>query len=170
MDRTSELSPAHATDGAPRPIIELSPMSLADVDAVLPIEIQICPFPWGRANFVDSIESGYQCWVGRVNGELIGYFIVMLAVDDAHLLTIGVKGKHQGQGFGAQLLHKAMQVARNGGSTVLLLEVRPSNETALAMYRQFGFQQIGVRRAYYPAAGGREDGLVLTRSLDEVLA
>ena len=145
-------------------------MTLADVDAVLPIEIRVCPFPWGRGNFIDSIESGYHCWVCRVNGELIGYFIIMLAVDDAHLLTIGVSEKHQGKGYGARLLHQAMQVARAGGSTLLLLEVRPSNEKALAMYKQFGFQQVGVRRAYYPALGGREDALVLTRGLSEVLA
>jgi len=152
------------------PAIELSPMSLADVDAVLRIEIHVCPFPWGRGNFIDSIESGYSCWVCRVNGELVGYFVVMLAVDDAHLLTIGVGEKHQRQGYGARLLHQAMQVARKGGSKLLLLEVRPSNEKALAMYQQFGFQQIGVRRGYYPALGGREDALVLTRSLAEVLA
>lgn len=151
-------------------VLQLSPMSLADVDAVLPIEISICPFPWGRGNFSDSINSGYSCWVGRVAGELVGYFVVMLAVDDAHLLTIGVSTKHQRRGYGASLLHKAMQVARLAAARTLLLEVRPSNENALLMYKQFGFQQIGVRRGYYPAIGGREDALVLTRSLGEVLA
>ncbi len=56
------------------------------------------------------------------------------------------------------------------GASTLLLEVRPSNEKALALYRHFGFQQIGVRRGYYPATGGREDALVLTHALSETKA
>ncbi len=94
----------------------------------------------------------------------------MLAVDDAHLLTISVAEKRQRMGFGARLLCHAMDVAQQCNATSMLLEVRPSNEKALMMYRHFGFQQIGVRRGYYPAAVGREDALVLTRALAEVLA
>lgn len=152
------------------PRIEFLPMGLHDIDEVLTIEYRVSPFPWGRGNFTDSLESGYACWVCRLNGELIGYFVVMIAVDDAHLLTISVSDKWQKKGFGARLLQQVMQVARSGGANIVLLEVRPSNASALALYRHFGFQQIGVRKGYYPAVGGREDALVLTRPLDEVLA
>ena len=152
------------------PRIEFLPMGLRDLDAVLAIEFRVCPFPWGRGNFTDSLSSGYPCWVCRLDGELIGYFVLMIAVDEAHLLTISVAEKCQKQGFGARLLQQVMQVARGSGAKILLLEVRPSNVSALALYRHFGFQQIGVRKAYYPAEGGREDALVLTHALDEVLA
>ncbi|MEI7611843.1 MAG: ribosomal protein S18-alanine N-acetyltransferase [Betaproteobacteria bacterium] len=152
------------------PRVEFLPMGLGDVDAVLAIEYRVCPFPWGRGNFTDSLASGYPCWVCRLDGELIGYFVLMIAVDEAHLLTISVSDKWQKQGFGARLLQQVMQVARDSGAKILLLEVRPSNASALALYRHFGFQQIGVRKAYYPAEGGREDALVLTHALDEVLA
>ena len=152
------------------PRIEMRPMNAGDLDEVLSIEYSVCSFPWGRGNFADSMASGYSCWVCRVEGELVGYFVLMLAVDDAHLLTISVAEKRQRLGFGARLLHHAMKVARESGATTVLLEVRPSNEKALAMYRHFGFQQIGVRRGYYPAEGGREDALVLTHALAEVLA
>lgn len=151
------------------PRVEMSPMSAKDLDEVLAIEYRVCAFPWGRGNFTDSLASGYSCWVCRVGGELVGYFVLMLAVDDAHLLTISVAEKRQRLGFGARLLRQAMDLARDGGATSMLLEVRPSNESALAMYRHFGFQQIGVRRGYYPANPGREDALVLTRALAEVL-
>ena len=150
--------------------VEMTPMRAADLDEVLAIEYRLCDFPWSRSNFADSIESGYACWVCRIGAVLVGYYVVMLALDDAHLLTIGVSPAHQRQGLGARLLRHAMDVALAGGATVFLLEVRPSNSAALAMYRHFGFAQIGVRRGYYPAAGGREDALVMTHALVEVSA
>jgi ribosomal-protein-alanine N-acetyltransferase len=150
--------------------VEMVPMSTLDLDAVLAIEFRVCAFPWGRGNFADSLASNYNCWVCRVNGELVGYFVIMLVLDEAHLLTISVSEKRQKQGLGARLLHHAMHVARQNGAKTLLLEVRPSNRNALGLYRHFGFQQIGVRRGYYPAEQGREDALVLTRALYEVLA
>lgn len=117
-----------------------------------------------------SMASNYSCRVCRVDDELAGYFVLMLAVDEAHLLTIAIAKSHQRQGLGARLLRQAMAIGLAGGATTLLLEVRPSNTKALAMYRHFGFAQIGVRRGYYPAAGGREDALVLTHPLAEVSA
>lgn len=152
------------------PRVEMLPMNVHDLDEVLAIEYRVYPFPWSRGNFADSMTSGYSCWVCRVGGELVGYLILMLAVDDAHLLNISVSEKRQGMGFGARLLRQAMISGRLGGATTLLLEVRPSNEKALELYRHFGFQQIGVRRGYYPAEKGREDALVLTHSLVEVSA
>ena len=152
------------------PYIEMQPMQLADLDEVLAIEFAVCPFPWGRGNFSDSLSSGYSCWVCRVDGVLIGYFVLMLIIDEAHLLTISVAAKRQKLGFGARLLRQAMDVALQRGARSLLLEVRPSNVSALSLYRQYGFKQIGVRRDYYPAEHGREDALVLTRELTEVTA
>ena len=152
------------------PGIEMAPMRAGDLDEVLAIEYRVYSFPWGRGNFTDSLASGYSCWVCRVDGKLVGYFVLMLVVDEAHLLTICVAEKYQRRGLGARLLRHAMDVARDGGAISMLLEVRPSNESALSMYRHFGFQQIGVRRGYYPAKHGREDALVLTHALAAVSA
>lgn len=151
--------------------IELVPMALQDVDDVLRIEYRVYSHPWSRANFVDSMNAGYGCWVCRSGGELVGYFVVMMAVDEAHLLNISVAEDRQGMGVGARLLRAAMSGAAKGGARTLLLEVRASNEKALALYRHNGFRQIGIRRAYYPAPLGREDALVFSRELmDEVCA
>ena len=153
------------------PHVDLLPMNLSDLAEVLAIEYRLYSFPWSRGNFTDSISSGYSCWVCRAGSELVGYRVFMMAVDDAHLLNIGVAEKWQGKGLGARLLRHAMITARQSGALNLLLEVRASNTSALVLYRHFGFQQIGVRRAYYPAEKGREDALVLTHPLfDEVLA
>jgi ribosomal-protein-alanine N-acetyltransferase len=152
------------------PPVDLLPMNVHDVDEILRIEYKVYSHPWSRANFTDSIGSGYSCWVCRVGGELVGYYVVMMAVDDAHLLNISVSEKRQGLGFGARLLRHAMSVARQAGASTLLLEVRPSNVRAVELYRHFGFAQIGVRRGYYPADKGREDALVMTHPLVEVAA
>lgn len=150
--------------------IELRPMTEPDLDAVLAIENTIYPFPWARGNFADSLRAGYACWVCCVDARLIAYFVLMMVVDEAHLLTIGVSKSEQRQGFGARLLSHALQTAQVLGAQSLLLEVRPSNTAALALYRQFGLQQIAVRRAYYPAQDGREDALIFCRRLGDVLA
>jgi ribosomal-protein-alanine N-acetyltransferase len=149
------------------PVVEMLPMGARDLDDVLRIESRVYSHPWGRGNFTDSIDSGHSAWVCRAGGGLIGYFVLMSVVDEAHLLNLSVDEKCQGAGFGARLLHHAMDVAGQGGAERLLLEVRPSNDRALALYRHFGFRQIGVRRGYYPASVGREDALVLTRALGE---
>ncbi|WP_313952014.1 ribosomal protein S18-alanine N-acetyltransferase [Accumulibacter sp.] len=153
-----------------RPRIEMLPLGHRDIDEMLEVEQAIYPFPWTRGNFVDSIASGYSAWGCRVAGELVGYFVLMLALDEAHLLNLSVAERHQGLGYGARLLRHAMRVARQGGAKTLLLEVRPSNRKGLVLYRHFGFQQIGARRGYYAAEAGREDALVLQHALEEFSA
>jgi ribosomal-protein-alanine N-acetyltransferase len=152
------------------PHIDMLPMNAHDLDEVLAIENALHPFPWTRGNFADSLSAGYSTWVCRVGGELIGYVVVMMAVDEAHLLNISVCERRQRMGFGARLLRHAMAVARTLGGKTLLLEVRPSNEKALELYRHFGFVRIGVRKGYYPAHEGREDAMVLVHTLAEVKA
>ena len=152
------------------PHIEMLPMNARDLDEIVAIEDAVYPFPWTRGNFSDSLSAGYSTWVCRVGGELVGYAVVMMAVDEAHLLNISVDKRRQGMGFGARLLRHAMSVARTLGARSLLLEVRPSNERALELYRHFGFVRIGVRKGYYPAQEGREDAMVLVHTLSEVQA
>ena len=150
--------------------VEMLPLGHCDIDEMLLIEEAVCRFPWTRGNFVDSIAADYGVWGCRVAGELIGYFVLMLAADEAHLLNIGVSRNRQAMGFGARLLRQAMFIAGRAGARMLLLEVRPSNDKALRLYEHFGFRQIGVRRGYYAAEAGREDALVLQYLLTEVCA
>ncbi len=152
------------------PRIEMLPMNANDLDGVLAIENAVYPFPWTRGNFADSLAAGYSAWVCRIGGELVGYAVVMMILDEAHLLNISVDQRRHGMGFGARLLRHTMAVARTLGARSMLLEVRPSNERALQLYQHFGFVRIGRRKAYYPAHEGREDALVLSHSLAEVKA
>lgn len=143
--------------------LQYEPMQTSDLDDVVALEQTVYPHPWSRANFDDSLASGYQAWVLRdAAGELLGYFLLMAIVDEAHLLNVAVSAERQGQGLGRFLLNQAVACARGLGMESVLLEVRPSNARALEIYQRYGFQQIGRRKAYYPAANQqREDAIVM---------
>jgi ribosomal-protein-alanine N-acetyltransferase len=137
-----------------------------DLDEVMAIEGAIYAYPWTRGNFVDSLRAGYECRVLRQGAELLGYFVLMVAAGEAHLLNLSIAVAHQRTGHGSMLLGDAMALARKLGARSLFLEVRPSNRAAQAFYTRFGFRKIAVRRGYYPAHSGREDALVLTLPLE----
>jgi ribosomal-protein-alanine N-acetyltransferase len=95
-------------------------------------------------------------------GMLAGYFLLMLAVDEAHLLNISVRRDLHGKGLGRTQLDKVAALSKEKGMQSVLLEVRPSNQRALAVYQHYGFVQVGVRKGYYPAVGNmREDAIVM---------
>jgi ribosomal-protein-alanine N-acetyltransferase len=144
--------------------LELRPMVVADIDEVYALEQQVFPHPWSRGNFADSLASGYDAWVLREpeEGPLAGYFLLMYAVDEAHLLDVAVCGKRQGSGLGRYLLDRIAARARAMRMVSILLEVRPSNLRALQVYERYGYRQIGRRKGYYPAhEGQREDAIVM---------
>jgi len=140
-------------------------MSQDDLDEVLEIENAIYTHPWTRGNFADSLRATYDCRTWRLEGELVGYFVLMAAAGEAHLLNLSIAARHQRSGHGSALLREALELARRRGARSLFLEVRPSNAGAQALYARFGFRRVGVRRGYYPARFGREDALVYTVEL-----
>lgn len=143
----------------------LAQMRETNLAEVLAIENAIYLHPWTRGNFADSLRAGYQCWTWRQGAELIGYFVLRVAAGEGHLLNLSIGAAHQRRGHGSTLLAEAMRIARARGAGEAFLEVRPSNMGAKALYRRFGFRQVAVRPAYYPAQPGREDALVLTIAL-----
>ena len=149
---------------ASRPRVE--PMQSRDLDEVIVVEREIYDFPWTPGNFRDSISAGYDCWVYRSETDaLIGYGVLMMGVDEAHLLNISIAAPFQGNGYGARLLEHFIDLVKRRNMSMLCLEVRPSNAAARHLYVRRGFRQVGLRRGYYPANDGREDALVLILSL-----
>ena len=147
--------------------LALVPMVPGDVDEVHALECSVFPHPWSRANFTDSLAAGYDAWLLRdPAGKLAGYFLLMYALDEAHLLDVAVSGERQGTGLGRHLMETLCERARAMGAESVLLEVRPSNERALDVYKRFGFAEIGRRKGYYPAhEGKREDAIVMRYTL-----
>jgi ribosomal-protein-alanine N-acetyltransferase len=144
-------------------LLQYAPMVAGDVDDVFAVETAVYPHPWSRGNFVDSLASGYNGWTLRDDdGTLVGYFLLMAVVDEAHLLNVAVAAPMQRQGVGLYLLDKIIACARGLSMESILLEVRPSNLRALKVYEKYGFAEIGRRKNYYPAHNGqREDAIVM---------
>lgn len=153
-------------------------MRRSDLAEVSRIEARIFPFPWSYGNFADSLDAGYDGWVFESSEApetpetpvapeaLLGYAIVMWLPAEVHLLNLSVDAPRQGRGLGAAMLDWLMADAAARGARSMLLEVRPSNTTALRLYERKGFHRVGLRRRYYPAhEGTREDAIVMVRRL-----
>jgi ribosomal-protein-alanine N-acetyltransferase len=150
--------PIDPDDAAP----QAEPMGLSDLDAVLALEQVVYPFPWTRGNFVDSLAAGHVAQLLRSRaGALLAYCVALPGVEEMHLLNLTVAPALQGRGLGRSLLDGLVRRCRDERRGALWLEVRESNQRARAVYGRYGFQAVGLRRGYYPAAGGREDALVM---------
>ncbi|MCX7175144.1 MAG: ribosomal protein S18-alanine N-acetyltransferase [Proteobacteria bacterium] len=140
-------------------------MQAEDIELVLDAEQRIYAFPWTRGNFEDSLASGYTARLMRDGNQLVGYAVMMLILDEAHLLNISIVSGRQQAGLGSLLLESMCEEARSLGAQRMVLEVRQSNVAGRAFYDRHGFAQIGVRTDYYPAEQGRESALVLEKIL-----
>lgn len=139
-------------------------MTRADIDAVLAIEGTAYSFPWSRANFIDSLLSGYLAEVlVDDDGRPIAYSVAMVGVEEMHLLNLTVAPAHQGRGHASTLLDALLDHCGRVGAAMLWLEVRAGNARARAIYQHRGFVEVGRRRGYYPAGPGqREDAIVMS--------
>ncbi|WEJ71443.1 ribosomal protein S18-alanine N-acetyltransferase [Pseudomonas sp. PSE14] len=146
--------------------VSFRPMTEADLDAVLKIEYAAFSHPWTRGIFTDALNS-YECWVMFEGTQQVGHGVIQLILDEAHLLNITVKPENQGRGLGLTLLEHLMKRAHERGAVECFLEVRESNQPAYRLYERYGFNEVGRRRGYYPAVGGREDALVMACTLVE---
>jgi ribosomal-protein-alanine N-acetyltransferase len=155
--------------------LSFEPLTALWLDEVMQIEQQAYAHPWSRANFADSIQTGYQMQVlttstavGANKQPILGYFVAMKGFEEVHLLNITVAPEHQGRGWARAMLEALAVWSRGQAAEWLWLEVRASNTRALKVYKDHGFKLVSVRQDYYPAgpkANGREDAIVMSLKL-----
>ena len=145
--------------------VSFRPMTYDDLAEVCQIEPTIYSHPWTLGNFNDSLNAGYSAWVMEVGAEIVGYALVMMVLDEAHLLNISVAKPFQGQGLGRALLAQMVEISRRHQAANMFLEVRVSNTNAIALYESMGFCEMGIRRNYYPTKSGREDAVLMGLAL-----
>jgi len=147
------------------PPISIREMNHDDLKMVSDIERRSYEFPWSHGVFRDCLLAGYQSMVLIRDRCVVGYAILSVAAGEAHILNLCVDIEFRARGYGERLLDEVLFRARAASVREIFLEVRPSNETAIALYRKKGFHQIAARPAYYQANEGREDAAVLAKKL-----
>lgn len=136
-----------------------------DLDQVVENEQRSYQFPWTRGNFSDCLAAKYECRLLLLDAQIIGHGILSVGAREGHLLNVCVRRDQQGHGYGRALVVHMLERAKARGADMLFLEVRPSNLVAVNLYRSLGFNEIGVRRNYYPAQSGHEDAQVMALDL-----
>lgn len=144
---------------------QLRPMVAADLARVLEVERICYVFPWTLGIFRDCLRVGYHCYVYEGRSGPIGHGIMSIAAGECHLLNICVHPDWQRRGLGRQLVQFLLEIARRQDVKTALLEVRVTNTGAYRLYANLGFNEVGMRRHYYPGYGGREDAIILAREL-----
>jgi [ribosomal protein S18]-alanine N-acetyltransferase len=147
------------------PDVVIRPMTEADVIDVGTLERASYQFPWSEGIFRDCLRVGYVCRVVICGNKLIGYGVMSVGAGEAHILNLCVDSGVRCQGIGRRMLDYLLDRGAAAGMTEAFLEVRPSNTAAIRLYLSLGFDQVGMRRGYYQAVGGREDAAVLKLSL-----
>lgn len=152
-----------AVVAAPQPV--LRSMTGHDLPAVLEIENASYEFPWTLPIFRDCLRVGCHCYVYEGPRGILGHGIMSVAAGECHLLNICIHPEHQRRGLGEGMVLFLLDFARQRKARVALLEVRVSNAAGYRLYTKLGFDEVGLRKSYYPARQGREDAIILARDL-----
>jgi ribosomal-protein-alanine N-acetyltransferase len=140
-------------------------MTLGDVERVMKIEEAVYEFPWTVKIFSDCIRVGYCCWLALQQQNIVGHAVISVTAGESHMLNLSIARQYQRKGFGRQFIEFLIQQAQAKQAQTMLLEVRPSNTAAINCYNSAGFNEIGLRKNYYPAPQGREDALLFARHI-----
>lgn len=147
----------------------IRPMRIEDIDDVYAIEVKAYPAPWNRSLLSDCVMVGYDCRVLEKNDDhgktMLGYIISRIASGSCHILNICVAKAHQNQGLGKFFLSQVLASLEERLLDTVILEVRPSNLAALALYKSFDFEVVELKKDYYVDINAKEDALVLRKKI-----
>jgi len=140
-------------------------LQLSDLPRIMPLENNAYDFPWSEAIFRDCFNSAYTGLAIEVEGAFLGYGMLSIAAGEAHILNVVIDSNQRSCGLGRKLVRRLIDQARWHRVERVFLEVRASNIVARSLYANLGFQEIGVRKAYYPGRKTREDAVVMSLQL-----
>ena len=149
---------------APASELSFRTMHADDLNQIMEIEVQAYTHPWTKGIFKDCVR-GHRSWVAMQDEAIVGYAVLMMAPGESHVLNLCVNPEHQRKGIGRSLLRLLMEKSAQSGVDMILLEVRRSNQSAIDLYQDEGFHELGVRKGYYPADDGREDAIIFAKYL-----
>ncbi len=147
------------------PTLLIRDMTPGDLDRVCEIEDVVFPMPWPRATFDEEVGKNPDClaWVAEKGDALVAYLIAWIVSDELHIGNLAVIPSERSTGVATELLRYALDGATERDLDYATLEVRVSNESAIALYEKFSFRGVAMQKRYYPDTG--EDALVMMREL-----
>ena len=141
-------------------------MGESHIKIVHNIENNSYGYPWSEKIFYDCLKNNYLCRVLLLDDTVIGFLISSIIQDECHIMNLCIDNKYRGNGYGRLILkylHDEMIINK---CRVIFLECRPSNQTAMNLYKSEGYNEIGIRRNYYPAPNGHEDAVMLAKNVE----
>ena len=148
--------------------VRIVPMAAEHLNEVAALELACFSRPWSRQMLAEELDNECAAFLvaeDAATGEAVGYAGLLVAADEGYITNVAVDPSRRRQGVAAQLLQVFDDFAKGNRLAFLTLEVRPSNAAAIALYRGFGFREVGRRRNYYDLP--KEDALILTRTFGE---
>ena len=139
----------------------ISPILACDFESLFAIEQRAHLVPWSLGTLKNNQGERYLNLKIEQNQQIIGFAICQWVLDEATLFNIAIDPQAQGRGFGRLLLQALIAQLRAQGITTLWLEVRESNQKAQRLYDQLGFNQVDVRKNYYPTADGKRENAIV---------
>jgi ribosomal-protein-alanine N-acetyltransferase len=141
--------------------VDIRRLTLADLSDIERIEQRAYPTPWSRSMFAGELAKPSSICLGAFDEEdrLAGYLIVSRYVDAWHIMNLAVHDLRRRAGIGSRLLGALFELTGGDAHRGYTLEVRISNQGAIALYERWGFERSGVRRGYY--TDNREDALIM---------
>lgn len=151
-------------------ILNIRRMMDSDIDTVYAIETDVHIAPWGKEIIRDCVLVGYDCRVLEIHNAdtsiLGGYIISRLNEDNCHILNFCIAKPLQSKGFGRKLLQTVLySLSKFTQINSVVLEVRPSNDVAIHLYKTMGFEQIDIKKGYYQDKDKVEDAIFLQKIL-----
>ncbi|MCF6277740.1 MAG: ribosomal protein S18-alanine N-acetyltransferase [Anaerolineales bacterium] len=141
--------------------VRIRKMTSADLPRVHEIDRLSMSSPWSQQMFATELDNPLaRCWVAEADGDIVGTLVLWLIADEAHIATVAVHPDYRRQGIGQKLLSFSLKEVAAEGARLSLLEVRAGNTSALDLYRRFGYEAVGLRRAYYK--DNAEDAILMT--------
>jgi len=145
--------------------VRIRDMMPTDIPSVMEIELRNYPVPWSEKIFHDCLKAGYKGFVLLQADVLVGYAMLQIGYKESHVLNLCIDAAGQGQGHARRLLATMEMESIKSDAEMMFLEVRPSNPRARELYEQNGFNEISVRKNYYDTLTGREDAVVMAKTL-----
>ena len=144
--------------------VKIVPMTADHLEELEKLERICFSRPWSRKMLAEELENQCAAFLvaeDSVSGRVLGYAGLMVVADEGYITNVAVFPEYRRQGIAAQILQVFVQFAEANRLALLTLEVRPSNAAAIALYQDFGFEEVGRRKNYYDLP--KEDALILTK-------